>query len=62
MYKKVFGLKDIAWKEKLRTGSSQIVSKPDISPGFRMHLLDEYRTEVDRLEELLQRDLSMWRQ
>lgn len=60
-YKKIFGQKDIAWKEKLRTGSSQVVPKAAVSESFRQELLEEYREEVVQLEQILGRSLTMWK-
>lgn len=37
-------------------------ARPSMDPTLRSELVDEFRPEVDALEEILGRDLSRWRQ
>lgn len=38
----------------------KMLVKPDLSPELRSHLIQVYRSDIHRLQELLQRDLSTW--
>lgn len=37
-----------------------VKSKPDIKPEIRHRLIEEYREDILRLQDLIQRDLSQW--
>jgi hypothetical protein len=49
----------VRWQERLLERT--LVAPPPFDPGLRARLLALYRDEVDRMEELLGRELDVWR-
>ena len=48
-------------KAKLKKANTQNVSRPSLDPSLEQQLRIEFGSEVDRLSQLLDRDLSSWR-
>ena len=49
-------------KEKLRTWNFNNFSKPVYDPEIRQELMEGYKTDILQLQDLLDRDLSVWLQ
>jgi hypothetical protein len=53
--------REFAWSSIKRL-NTRVKPRPPMRPETRQRLLDEFRPEIDRLSEILGRDLSSWNQ
>jgi hypothetical protein len=51
-----------SWRQRLVNNlrSQNLVKPPQLLPEVREQLIQEYREDVLRLQDLIQRDLSKW--
>ncbi len=55
-------LKQLPGIELVRRWNTKAQKRPALSPAFRAEVVDHYRSEVERLEQLLGRELPSWKQ
>ena len=48
------------FKECLGSLNTQVVSRPPMDPMLRKELVEEFNSETESLNQLLQRDLKEW--
>jgi hypothetical protein len=61
LYKKVFNLPEVSLKEKLIQRNSSPVKREVLSADFRAELTAEFSEDIDRLAQIIGRDLSHWK-
>lgn len=60
MAKRALGLQRIGLLRWLREMNKRKVARAPLSPAFRERLVEEFREDVLRLQDILERDLSAW--
>lgn len=59
--KQAVGVKSFGIANAVRQINNQEYQRPPLSPHFRSELIKEFQEEIDKLEKILNRDLSHWR-
>lgn len=59
--KKMLGVKSLGIAQAARKLNAANVKRQPLSPSFRSKLFEEFETEIQKLSNLIERDLSHWR-
>lgn len=59
-FKKIIGVKSFGISKAVRQMNNQEYQRLTLDPNFRLELIDEFKAEVQKLEKILNKDLSQW--
>ena len=60
-FKKVVGIENISLMKKIHELNREKVQREPLSQEFKKELLDEFIDDINKLEKLINRDLSVWK-
>lgn len=62
LVKKIFRVEELGLLNKVRVLNDETRSRPPLDPAFRDQLREEFRSEIELLSDVLNRDLKNWLQ
>lgn len=59
--KKILGLQKVHFMKKIHEKNKETVQREPLSIEFKKELMEEFKEDIERLEKLINRDLSSWK-